>query len=114
MGDAGGRIMSAPESSRLPSLERLRKEAKKLVRACRAGDAEAVARVRAGSSPLLADVQRALAREHGFANWADLKREILARSQLEFAFTKAGEPPHALASPGIARLLRQRGFVPAE
>jgi ankyrin repeat protein len=74
--------MSASGSSRLPSLERLRKEAKKLLRACRAGDDGALTRVRAGAAPVLADAQRALAREHGFATWADLKREILARAPL--------------------------------
>jgi ankyrin repeat protein len=74
--------MSASDSSRLPSLERLRKEAKMLARACRAGDPEALARVRAGASPQLADVQRALAREHGFPTWAGLKREVLAREPM--------------------------------
>lgn len=74
--------MSAPESSPLPSLERLRKEAKKLVRACRAGDAESLARVGSGNAPRLADAQRALAREHGYSTWADLKREIEALTPL--------------------------------
>jgi ankyrin repeat protein len=50
-----------------------------LLRQCRKGDAAALGRVRAQLPPLpdpirLADVQHVLAREHGSANWAELKR----------------------------------------
>jgi ankyrin repeat protein len=77
-------------SPRLPAarnLEFLRKDAKHLVRLCRAQDALALERVRAALPRLsslddralaaaikLADAQHAIAREHGHANWATLKR----------------------------------------
>jgi len=69
------------------NLERLRKEAKALLKQIRAGDAAAIDRMRAhlpGLSTLdpqqfvsqlkLADIHHALAREQGFENWAELKR----------------------------------------
>lgn len=37
---------------------------------------------------------------------------IDAGSEIEPAHNKTGDPPHALASPGVARHLRERGFVP--
>ena len=61
------------------NLEYLRKEAKKLLKQCRAKDPEAIARVCAQLPNLapedakLADVQHSLAREQGYANWAALK-----------------------------------------
>ena len=70
-----------------PSLEQLRKQAKELVRAYRAGDATAHARLRShkpslsgatGDAPAsLADAQFVLARELGFDSWPKLKRHIL-------------------------------------
>lgn len=78
------------ESSKLQSivnLEFLRKEAKSLLKSCRAQDKFALQRVRsylerlkdvddtaAAESMQLADIQHALARESGFPNWAELKR----------------------------------------
>ena len=69
------------------NLEFLKKEAKALLKQCRSRDHEAICRVRAalpGVSHLddehaaseirLSDVQFALAREHGYANWASLKQ----------------------------------------
>src|SRR5438093_1232287 len=62
------------------NLEFLRKEAKALLKRCRAGDAQAISRIHAQlprSNPAgikLADVHHALARERGYANWAALKR----------------------------------------
>jgi ankyrin repeat protein len=69
------------------NLERLRKDAKRLLRACRAKDAHALSRVQASLSRLraldasvaartitLADVHQAFALERGFANWGDLTR----------------------------------------
>ncbi len=63
-----------------PSLEQLQKQAKELLRDYRADDARAVARIGAGTKPVLADVQFVLAREHGFATWAALKRHLDVRS----------------------------------
>ena len=53
------------------NLEQLRKQAKELVRAARAGDAGALARL--GDLPVrLASAQLVLAREHGHASWSAL------------------------------------------
>lgn len=66
----------------LPSLEHLRKQAKALLSDYRQGNAEAVERLRSkGASPpdataKLADAQRAIAREYGFASWARLKKHV--------------------------------------
>jgi ankyrin repeat protein len=53
------------------NLEQLRKQAKELVRAARAGDAEALARLD-GREPILARAQLVLAREHGYPSWPAL------------------------------------------
>jgi ankyrin repeat protein len=58
------------------NLEQLRKQAKELVRAARAGDEQALARVQAHAPEreriALADAQLALARENGYASWPAL------------------------------------------
>ncbi len=67
-----------------PSLEQLRKQAKELLRAHRSGDTAAVERVRAvipriiaaGEAATLADAQFVIAREAGFASWAELARYV--------------------------------------
>ncbi len=58
--------------------EALRKQAKRWLASLRSGDSEAFARLaqvlpRHGAAPGLREVQQALAREHGFASWAQLK-----------------------------------------
>jgi ankyrin repeat protein len=53
------------------NLEQLRKQAKELVRAARAGDEAALARLD-GREPILARAQLVLAREHGYASWPAL------------------------------------------
>lgn len=70
-----------PQQPHLPhrSLESLKKEAKRWLAAIEARDPAARARFEGAhpnppASPTLRDVQLALAREHGFAGWADLKR----------------------------------------
>ena len=68
-----------PKSRR--SLDSLKKEAKRWLAALRANAADARARLeRALSSipdnPTLRDVQHALAREHGFPGWTDLKQAL--------------------------------------
>ncbi|MCC6650584.1 MAG: ankyrin repeat domain-containing protein [Candidatus Eisenbacteria bacterium] len=82
--------MSGPDREpAAPTFERLRRQAKRLLRDCRRGDAPSLARVRAAlprlapldDAPLaaqlrLADVQHALAREAGLENWAALKRHV--------------------------------------
>ena len=62
-----------------PSLVQLRKRAKDLLHACRAGDPEALERItahhrRAGDRDLkLSDAQLVIAREHGFPSWPRLR-----------------------------------------
>src|SRR5262245_32745709 len=83
-------VMSEP-TSRLParpSLEQLRKQAKELLRAFRAGEPDSVRRLSAVIPRLsdpsrsddvnLADAQFALAREYGFENWVKLMRQVEA------------------------------------
>src|SRR5207253_3726938 len=77
------------ETGRLPailSLEQAQKQAKELLRQCRAGDPAALARFRSASPrsdaperPALADAQFVIARESGFETWALLKRHIASR-----------------------------------
>jgi hypothetical protein len=77
------------------NLEFLKKEAKALLKLCRSGDPETIARIRAKLQSLaglddghvaaaikLADVQYALAREHGYARWPNLRQ-----AQQEFTAT---------------------------
>ena len=66
-----------------PSLEQLKKRAKELLRAIRAADHAALERLhshlaRNASDATLADAQLVVARDHGFASWARLKRHIQA------------------------------------
>lgn len=53
------------------NLEQLRKQAKELVKAARAGDEDALTRLD-GREPILARAQLVLAREHGYACWPSL------------------------------------------
>src|SRR6476620_3326886 len=67
-----------------PDLEQARRQAKELLRTARTGDGEAAARIAAVSDrQSLAGAQLALAREHGFASWLQLKREIERREILD-------------------------------
>ena len=75
-----------------PSLESLRKQAKKLARDIAAGDADAVARARAHvpqiDLPLTQrNAQLVIAREYGYAGWQDLTGEVSKRlgQNLEWA-----------------------------
>ncbi len=61
-------------------LEQARRRAKELLRAARAGDADAVARMRDDRRPRLADAQRAVAAELGFDSWPTLVEQVEARS----------------------------------
>lgn len=66
------------------NLEHHRKDAKRLVRAFRAGDAEAVARARAvlgeraGTRFALTDAQHVIAVELGLRSWPDLRRAAIS------------------------------------
>ena len=84
-----------------PSLESLRKQAKKLARDVAAGNADAVARARAQlphtELPLSRrDAQLVLAREYGFAGWKNLTEEVLKRmgQGVEWAVAQAERAIH--------------------
>jgi len=65
-----------------PHLDHLRRQARDLLRAARAGDATATARILARSDRLtLAAAQLAVARDYGFASWAKLKEEVQTRAE---------------------------------
>jgi hypothetical protein len=73
-------------------LEFLKKEAKSLLKQCRAGDAEVLKRIRSSlPRPIakeiqLAEIQCALAREHGYSSWPDLKRsEVMLFAPPDFS-----------------------------
>ncbi|HLK74121.1 MAG TPA: ankyrin repeat domain-containing protein [Streptosporangiaceae bacterium] len=100
----------------LPAAERVehhRKAAKDLLRAARAGQADAVGRLQESIGELpaqlrLADAQRAIAREHGHSSWTAFRRDIERQ---------AGEPGRSVArigpvtperyEEGAAKLLRE-------
>src|SRR5215470_12813196 len=81
-----------------PSLERLRKIAKRLRTTFAAGDAKAAALVRefhprgaaAQSHLTLADAQLVIARSHGYASWTRLKQHL---SAIEPLVWNAPPPP---------------------
>ena len=84
-----------------PSLESLRKQAKKLARDIAAGDAGAIARARTQlpdvELPLTQrNAQLVVAREYGFAGWQDLTAEVSKRlgHGLEWAATQARRVIH--------------------
>jgi|SRR5580704_5191751 len=81
--------MNAKELPARPSLEHYKKQAKDLLKSCKSGDSGAVQRVKShhprfsklpdsGTLPgvALADVQFAIAREHGFESWPKFAKEI--------------------------------------
>src|SRR5438876_2632678 len=84
-----------------PSLESLRKQAKKLARDIAAGDAGAIARAR-GHLPNVdlpltrRNAQLVIAREYGYAGWQDLTGEVSKRlgSGLEWAAAQARRVIH--------------------
>jgi hypothetical protein len=91
-----------------PSLESLRKQAKKLARDVAAGDAHAAARVRAHlqdvAMPLShRNAQLVLAREYGYAGWQDLIAEVSHRlgRGLDWA---AGQARRAIHDNDLERL----------
>lgn len=64
-----------------PSLDNLRRQAKGLLRAAKAGDREAARAIHAVAEELtLAAAQLAVARGYGFASWTRLKAEVQARA----------------------------------
>jgi hypothetical protein len=97
-----------------PSLESLRKQAKKLARDIVAGNADAIARARAQLSeaklPLSQrDAQWVLAREYGFPGWKDLVKEVERRlgRGLEWAVSEGRRIIHDNDVEGLRQLLKE-------
>jgi uncharacterized protein len=67
-----------------PDLDQLRRLAKELARAAKAGEPSALERLRVVSAPpTLVGAQLAIAREYGFASWARLRRDVERREILD-------------------------------
>ncbi|MEA2395900.1 MAG: hypothetical protein QOJ82_3791, partial [Solirubrobacteraceae bacterium] len=64
-------------------LDQARRRAKELVRAARAGDPAALTRMRGDRAPRLADAQRAVAADLGFASWPALVQHVEAGGDRE-------------------------------
>jgi hypothetical protein len=97
-----------------PSLESLRKQAKKLARDIAAGDAEAIARARVHlphvDLPLTQrKAQLVIAREYGYAGWQDLTAEVSKRlgQDLEWAAAQARRVIHDNDVEGLKQLLAE-------
>src|SRR5262245_38660204 len=95
-----------------PSLESLRKQAKKLTRDIAADDAAAIGRARAqlpqARLPLSQrDAQLVLAREYGFPGWQDLLKEVHQRlgKGLAWALAEARRIIHDNETEGLSQLL---------
>src|SRR5215471_10560569 len=104
--------MSTSKLPARPSLESLRKQAKKLTRGIAADDAGAIARARAqlpqAKLPLSQrDAQLVLAREYGFPGWQDLVKEVNERrgKGLEWAVSQARRRIHDNDIEGLRQLL---------
>jgi Ankyrin repeat len=104
--------MSTSELPARPSLDSLRKQAKKLARDIATRDAVAIARARAqlpqAELPLSQrDAQLVLAREYGFPGWKDLVKEVKQRlgRGLEWGVSEARRIIHDNDVEGLRRLL---------
>src|SRR5579863_2328557 len=106
--------MTASNLPARPSLESLRKQAKKLARGTAAGDADAIGRARArlpqAKLPLSQrDAQLVLAREYGFPGWRDLVKEVKQRlgKGLDWAVSEARLIIHENDIEALRRLLAE-------
>src|SRR2546427_46700 len=103
-----------------PSLESLRKQAKKLARGIVVGHASAIARARAqlpqAELPLSQrDAQLVLAREYGFPGWQDLVREVKQRLGRGLEWVVAPSVCDGLIASrtkGLLDLFHRRGLLP--
>jgi ankyrin repeat protein len=112
------------------TLDNLKREAKRWLKALRSQDSDARARLERAhpkppAEPTLRDVQLALAREHGFAGWSELKNKLAAQSAaavdgenqarlvhqfLEYACPDhhvRGRPSHSIAQGAAKRILEK-------
>ncbi len=90
-----------------PDLEHLRREAKHLLRRAQAGDPDSVVRVRShapGLATALSTAQLVIAREHGFASWAQLKSLVtsMASGGVRYDAIGRGYADYRRADPRIA------------
>jgi len=100
-----------------PDLEQLKRQAKDLLADARQGNPPALARLDGNISARLADAQFVIAREHGFASWARIRRAVLAASPQDRPVTR---PPrvdkHLVASTYNAATFldgaKRNGWVP--
>ncbi|HEX7090104.1 MAG TPA: hypothetical protein VF192_08200 [Longimicrobiales bacterium] len=99
-----------------PSLEQQKKQAKELLKALRAGDANARERVRRHLPDkrriTLADAQFVLAREYGFESWVKLKAHIgRGAAAVELMLEAGARPGPNLhdAPPDVLAVLRAYG-----
>src|SRR5499426_1281031 len=106
--------MSTSKLPARPSLESLRKQAKKLTRDISASETGAIDRARAqlpqAKLPLSQrDAQLVLAREYGFPGWQDLVKEVKKRlgSGLECAVSQARTRIHDNDIEGLRQLLAE-------
>ncbi|SPE36095.1 hypothetical protein SBA3_2350018 [Candidatus Sulfopaludibacter sp. SbA3] len=106
--------MSTSKLPARPSLESLRKQAKKLARDIVAGNVGAIARARAQlpqAEPPLSqrDAQLVLAREYGFPGWKGLVEEVKQRlgRGLEWAISEARRIIHDNDVEGLRQLLAE-------
>jgi hypothetical protein len=106
--------MTTPKLPARPSLDSLRKQAKKLARSIAAGDADAIARARAvlpkAQLPLSQrGAQLVLAREYGFPGWQDLIKEVKQRlaGGLEWAVSEASRIIHDNDVEGLRQLVTE-------
>ena len=76
------------------NLEQLRKQAKELVKAARAGDADALERLD-GREPILARAQLVVAREHGYPSWPALVAAAEASAAEIVRAATSGRPTRA-------------------
>jgi hypothetical protein len=77
--DSGARAASTSATEEIVmelDLDQARRRAKELLRAARAGDPDALARMRDDRAPRLADAQRAVAADLGFRSWPALVAQV--------------------------------------
>jgi len=107
-------MSAARELPARPSLDSLRKQAKKLAREAAAGNSAAIARIEAqlprATSPLShRDAQLVIAREYGFRGWPELIAEVENRlgRGLAWAFAQAKVAMHDQDHDRLGALLRE-------
>jgi hypothetical protein len=110
----GGFVSPSKSLPSHPSIESIRKQAKKLVRQFTAGSTDALARVHAQlpapALPLsLRDAQLVLAREYGFAGWQDLRAAAvrLEGNGPEWAAAEAERAIHGNNLERLAKLIQE-------